>query len=395
MRKYSYSTLNTFENCPLKFKYNKIDRAEALSEESVEAFLGSRVHQTLKKLYDDLMMTKINSLDELLEYYNSQWERNWSEWIKIRKKDYDIEHYRKSGESCITNYYRRFSPFDKDKSLEPSGKYGLEGVIDRVAQLPDGKYEIHDYKTATRGGNCPSQAEINSDRQLALYQIGLSQRWGDVEEVDLVYHYLSFDKEFRTHRTEEELDNLKRGTIELIDKIEQAKTENDFPTKVSGLCEWCEYRHICPEQKHFYWVESLPLSEYLKDDGVQLVNQYISLKNQEASLKSEIENLKEIIFQFAEREKLRAIRGSEYKLPVKIEDEETLPNKDSILREKLEEQIKSLGKWMEVSKLDTDGLLKKLRTDEWEESIKRQLRQFVSSERRKRLGRPSKLKEEE
>ncbi|MCJ7507982.1 MAG: PD-(D/E)XK nuclease family protein [candidate division Zixibacteria bacterium] len=406
MKKYSYSTLDTFNKCPLKFKYKKLERAEALLEESVEAFLGTRVHQSLKKLYDDLMMVKTLSLDELLEYYNSQWERNWSESIKIRKKEYDLEHYRKTGERCITNYYQRYSPFDKDKtlglemkidiSLDSSGKYGLEGVIDRVTQLPNGKYEIHDYKTAIRGGNCPSQVEMDSDKQLALYQIGLIQRWKDVKEVDLVYHYLAFDKDFRTHRTKEELENLKKETTELMDEIEQARIENNFPARVSALCEWCEYRHICPEQKHLYLVESLPINEYLKDDGVQLVNQYIQLKDQETSLKSEIENLKEIIFQFAEKENLKAIKGSEYKLKIRIEDKEVFPSQssDPNLKEKLEEQVKVLGKWMEVSKLDSYALLRKLKSDEWEEEVRRKLREFVSSRRDRQIY-PSKLKEEE
>lgn len=406
MKKYSYSTLDTFKKCPLKFKYKKLERVEALLEESVEAFLGTRVHQSLKKLYDDLMMVKTLSLDELLEYYNSQWERNWSESIKIRKKEYDLEHYRKTGERCITNYYQRYSPFDKDKtlglemkigiSLGLYGKYGLEGVIDRVTQLPNGKYEIHDYKTTIRGGNCPSQVEIDSDKQLALYQIGLIQRWEDVKEVNLVYHYLAFDKDFRTHRTQEELENLKEETVKLMDEIEQARIENNFPAKVSALCEWCEYRHICPEQKHLYSVETLPLDQYLKDDGVQLVNQYIQLKHQETSLKSEIENLKEMIFQFAEKENLKAIKGSGYKLRIRIEDKEVLPSQssDPNLKEKLEEQVKVLGKWMEVSKLDSYALLRKLKSDEWEEETRKKLREFVSSRRDRQIY-PSKLKEEE
>ena len=182
MIKYSYSSLGTYEICPLKFKYNKIERAETLLEESVEAFLGSRVHQALKKLYDDLLMGKADSLDELLEYYNSQWEKNFSDYIKIRKKEYDVKHYRSLGEQCISYYYQRYSPFDGDRTLglemkvdinlNNSEKYKLQGFIDRVVQLSSGKYEIHDYKTTTRGGNCPSQTEIDTDRQLALYEIG-------------------------------------------------------------------------------------------------------------------------------------------------------------------------------------------------------------------------------
>lgn len=406
MIRYSCSSLGAYENCPLKFKYNKIDRADGLLEESVEAFLGNTVHQTLKKLYDDLVMVKIDSLDEISEYYDSQWEKNWGEHIKIRKKEYDIQHYHSLGKKCVRDYYRKYFPFDRDKTLglemkidiclDDTEKYKLQGVIDRLAQLPDGKYEIHDYKTTTKGGNCPSQSEIDSDRQLALYQIGLSQRWKDVKEVDLVYHFLAFDKELKTYRSKEGLEKLKEETIELIDKIEKAKTENDFPARVSALCDWCEYRHICPEQKHLYMVESLPVNEYIRDDGVQLVNEYIKLKNQQKDMELEMEKLREAVFEFAQRENLRAIRGSEYKLRIKMEEKETLPSQasDPITRKELEEQVKLLGKWMEVSKLDTYTLLKKLRTTEWEEKIKSELKKYISSKEEKQIY-SSKIKEVE
>ena len=50
MTLYSHSRLSTFENCPLKFKYTYIDKIETGIEESIEAFLGSRVHEALEKL---------------------------------------------------------------------------------------------------------------------------------------------------------------------------------------------------------------------------------------------------------------------------------------------------------------------------------------------------------
>ena len=212
--------------------------------------------------------------------------------------------------------------------------------------------------------------------------------------VDLVYHFLVFDKEIRTHRTKDDLGNLKEETIRLIDEIEKAKTKNDFPPKVSPLCGWCEYRHICPEQKHIYFVENLPTHQYLKDDGVQLVNQYVKLKNQEKDLKLEMEDLREAVFEFALKENLKAIKGSDHKLRVKMENKETLPNKGSDLREQLEGQLKSLGKWMDVSRLDTNALLKKLRMDEWEGELKEQLEQFISLKESRQIY-LSKLKDEE
>ena len=43
-------------------------------------------------------------------------------------------------------------------------------------------------------------------------------------------------------RTDEELDELKWDTIQLIDAIESAE---EFPANPSGLCNWCEFDTIC------------------------------------------------------------------------------------------------------------------------------------------------------
>ena len=54
------------------------------SESSVEAFLGTRVHETLEKLYKDKQNQKENNLENLIEYYNQEWEKNWKENIYQR-----------------------------------------------------------------------------------------------------------------------------------------------------------------------------------------------------------------------------------------------------------------------------------------------------------------------
>ena len=44
---YSHSRLSTFENCPLKYKYTYIDKLDRDRRDSVEAFMGSLVHETM------------------------------------------------------------------------------------------------------------------------------------------------------------------------------------------------------------------------------------------------------------------------------------------------------------------------------------------------------------
>ncbi len=44
------------------------------------------------------------------------------------------------------------------------------------------------------------QSYFDSDRQLALYQLGVQDMFDDASEVDLVWHYLVFDWEIRSQR---------------------------------------------------------------------------------------------------------------------------------------------------------------------------------------------------
>ena len=51
MAVYSYSKLNTFKQCPLKFKFRYIDKIIPKIERTIEAHLGSVVHETLEWIY--------------------------------------------------------------------------------------------------------------------------------------------------------------------------------------------------------------------------------------------------------------------------------------------------------------------------------------------------------
>ena len=400
---YSHSRLQTYENCPLQFKYKYVERLEIKVEETIETFLGSRVHEALEKLYRDLRMTKKTSLEELISNYNQTWQKNWLDSILIVRKEYTPEHYHKVGERCLTDYYHRHYPFDQGKtlgteqmiliSLDDDGKYKIRGFIDRLVFTGDGHYEIHDYKTS---GHLPDQSVLDSDRQLALYQIGVENKWRDVKTIDLVWHYLVFDKEMRSQRTKEELKELKIKTIGLINHIEKMKKEDKFPPHESNLCDWCQFYSICPAKKHFYQVELLPPEDYLKDGGVQLVNKYVDLKRRRDKLELEKKSLEELIYNYIKNENLQVIRGSDFKLKIKIEDKEKLPTKKANPEdwEELEHLIKDIKKWNEVSKLDPYLLLDKIKKAAWDKGTIERLKKFLITEEEKRIY-TSRLREED
>jgi putative RecB family exonuclease len=401
MPTYSHSQLSTYETCPHQYKLAYIEKIK-IETEGIEAFMGSRVHDALEKLYRDLKVTKLNSLEEILEYYHQSWEKNWNEMIQIIRKDYTAEDYKRLGERCITEYYNRYCPFDQGKTLgleeniyfaldEEKG-YWIRGFIDRLALSNHSILEIHDYKTS---GRLPAQEDVNSDRQLAFYQMGVEGKWKDIQEVRLVWHYLAFDAEIRSSRTPEKLHQLRQETLELIQKIE---SDRQFLPKEGALCDWCDYQAFCPKRKHLITVENLPLNEYLNEEGVTLVNKYVELKERKRLLDEEIDvelaKVEEALYAYAQKEEIEAIYGSDHVAKIKVETKEKYPLKGDPSRRALDDIVKKAGKWMEVSDLNPWMLARVIGRGSWDSLLIKKVKEFSSLEESRSIT-VSKLKERE
>jgi putative RecB family exonuclease len=247
---YSHSRLSTFEQCPLKFKLQYIDKLIPDIKQSIEGFLGNKVHETLEWIYNLVIETQTcPNLDDVLKYFTELWNKDFNHEIKIIKQENNIEHYFNQGIKFLIDYYLKHSPFQDNTietekrifvKLDEQGKYKLQGFVDRIVYNPETNiYEIHDYKT---GSFLKSQEELDKDRQLALYSIGIRDNFENVNDVHLVWHFLAFNKKLISRRTEKELEDLKKEIIELIDEIESTKEFNPNPSK---LCKWCGFRNNC------------------------------------------------------------------------------------------------------------------------------------------------------
>ena len=248
---YSHSRLSSFEQCPRKFLFRYIEK-RPVETESIEAFVGKRVHEILERLYRFVSSGRIPSLPKVLKRFSTEWSRHFDrERIRITREDSEEDDYRHNGERCLSNYYRRHYPFDNEETLEletrvsfsldGDGRYRIQGFVDRVCRSPDGALEIHDFKT---GRWVPKQEQLDRDRQLAFYQLGLEGRYPGAPEVRLVWHYLLRNQTRVSSRTREQLAELRRDTMSLIDEIESA---SEYPPRPGSLCPWCEFRDLCPE----------------------------------------------------------------------------------------------------------------------------------------------------
>lgn len=189
MKQFSHSKLQVYERCPLQYKFKYIDKLAEEGGETINAFMGSRVHDTLELLYRDLLKTKLNSLDDLFKFYEETWRVEWKDSIEIDDANYNKEHYFNLGKKCIENYYNQYAPFDRDQTIGIEkniklkwGDYEITGYIDRLAREGKGSYSVHDYKT----GSPMDQEYADKDRQLALYSIAVKEGYKEVKEVNLV-----------------------------------------------------------------------------------------------------------------------------------------------------------------------------------------------------------------
>jgi putative RecB family exonuclease len=376
---YSYSRIGAYEQCPLKYKLSYIDRIKR-DTEGIEAFLGKMVHETLQKCYDDARYTKVNPLDDLLSYYDSVWQKNWHDSIAITREHLTRDHYHALGKRMIESYHRRHFPFDSDRTvatemmvnfpLDDAGRYRLRGFIDRLSRTPEGVYRIHDYKTSA---HLPTQEDADRDRQLALYQIGIQRKWPDTQDIQLIWHYLAFDRDLVSSRSPDALTRLTEDTMRAIDEIEAAER---FPPRESALCNWCEYPDLCPQRKHLVAVEALPVNEYLSEPGVALVNRYAELKDQAGEIADETEKVKKALVDYARREGVEVVRGSDHKVRVKIDEKLKFPGKSDEGRSQLDTLIIGAEKWMDVSQLDTTALNRAVEEGLWDRDLVDQVMQY-------------------
>jgi putative RecB family exonuclease len=254
-RSFSHSSLSCYRGCPRKYELIYVAKGgHAEKVDTVELFLGKRVHECLEALYLEASKGNLWTLSSVLGLYTLMWQDKWHSGIKIVRREKPMAHYKELGIKCLTDYYNRFYPFNQNKLLSveqrikikiaDSTEFKMGGVVDRIDEINPTHLEVHDYKT---GNKMPSQKDCDEDRQLATYALGVLDMYPNVENVTLVWHYLQHDKDMVSTRTKEQLQQLKASLHTEINQVLEAIRNKAFPTKPSYLCKWCEVRHLCPD----------------------------------------------------------------------------------------------------------------------------------------------------
>lgn len=240
---FSHSKLGLYESCPEAYKAKYIDKIYPDIPLSVHLFLGSIVHDSLEWLYTRIKLGHKVELDDLIKHFAEAWEFQFKPNIRTTKGE--IKDYFEKGVKFLINYYQSNFPF-KDNTIEiekhilfpldENNEYLVQGYIDRLVLNDQGEYEVHDYKT---NEYMKSQKDVDKDRQLAFYHMGLKEMFGPDVKVKLIWHFLAHNQKILSTRDEEQLKKLKQETLDLIKKIE---TTTDWPACKKPWCDWCSYK---------------------------------------------------------------------------------------------------------------------------------------------------------
>lgn len=377
---FSHSRLSTFETCPRKFAFQYIEKPPIVKRTSIEAFMGSSAHEVLEKLYQSVQMERTPKWEEIRDLYEGYWDRNLNDDVFIVRKEYTANDYRNVGRRCLQDYFVRHYPFRNSRilgleervliDLDGTGQYKLQGYIDRISAPDDGMIEIHDYKTSRR---LPSQEEVDRERQLALYQIGIADRWEHVQSVRLIWHYLRHDRALVSVRSQESLQQLKTDTCRVIDTIRQSEKEDDFAPHESALCDWCDFQSLCPAKRHLFSTAEMSADEFAADDGVRIADQFVDAHRKRQEAEVELRAARQLVINFANGLQVTRLAGHNSIVGVTRRIVHKIPSKKSPDRELLESVVHASGHWHEVSELSGSKMPKALQTDLFDEPSREQI----------------------
>lgn len=330
--KLSYSSINTYETCPAKFRFQYEDRLPQSTSPAL-AF-GDSLHRALH-LFHARPVPVAPSLPELLEMLESAWV---SEGFANASEE---EMYRNHGRQVLTQYHRdnaeayRIPAAAEFRFQITIDGIEVSGVIDRMDRIPGGGYEIVDYKTNRR---LPPQARIDQDLQLSIYHLAAQQVWG-IEPERLTLYYLLPGQRMTTSRTRRDVDDLRRRIAVVAERIAAGK----FEPRQNPLCDWCDYQARCPLFRH----------AYEKHDGdpaprmTQIVDEWIALKRQGRQVYRRLDELASSINAFCEEHGYRRLFGSDGVAIDRRPQHVTAPVDDAVRR-----VLEPLGLWERVISVD-------------------------------------------
>ncbi len=228
----SASDIDTYRTCPLKYKFARVFRIP--QEPTLNQRFGIAVHQVLERFH---VGDEPRTVEGMMGLLDAAWRRGG-----FGGSEQEIQLRGKATEA-LTRYCERFAAeesqpmyFERSFSFQ-LGPHVLRGRVDRVDRLPEGGWELIDYKT----GPPKTPAQLEQDVQLSLYAVAACEAW-ELPEARGAYYYVLDDAKVPVPEA---------GGRDWIEEVaaevgEGILSQGFEPTPSYAACSICDYRLVCP-----------------------------------------------------------------------------------------------------------------------------------------------------
>jgi DNA helicase-2/ATP-dependent DNA helicase PcrA len=232
----SASDLSLYLTCPLKYKFARVFGIP--QEPTINQRFGILIHNVLERFHKDPPEYDEGGLRQLNNLFETGWRRTG-----FGSTDDELQ-FRDRAREALRLYWENErvaegEPVWLERKFDfKVGEHHVRGRVDRVDRLPDGDYELIDYKTGERR----TEAELENDLQLALYRIAAREAW-DVEASTGSYYYVLDADKVAAPTKPDDAERVERTVLGVGEGI----LSQDFEPRPSPtVCSWCDYKLICP-----------------------------------------------------------------------------------------------------------------------------------------------------
>jgi hypothetical protein len=265
---FTFSALNTFRNCPRKYKHRYLDNLQPREQAETLAF-GSVIHEALEQWYR--AVNEANRLQSVLDFIDSQYP--------LRESDHQQKATWHLARAMLTAYAQRYAQEDFEiVAVEQdftgdirnpitgrsSQSFVMAGKADGIVRLGDELYLL-EHKTAS-SIDANYLDKLWTDTQIALYCFYLRQK--DYPIVGVIYNVLLKARlQQRQGETQEEYE-ARRAELAAKNKSGKSSAQRQLPESdddfQARLADW----YAKPEAFHRERI-------YLSEDRLQMLQEEV------------------------------------------------------------------------------------------------------------------------
>ena len=250
----SASSIGTYVECSLLYKFSKIDKLP-IEQKSDSLEFGSSIHAVLEQYYQEKLIGERLLLKDIHEIFEKVWKQREEDKTDIQyTKGHDFQSLLMLGKDLLTVWYQKLNSDNYTiLGVEEAFSFHLPGIelpfigsLDLLEEDEAGTIIITDHKTSSRAY---SASEVDQNQQLTLYQLALKSLGYADREILLKFDTLIKKKnpafeQYWTTRSEIDEIRLVRKFVKVWEGIQAGIF---IPNDTSWKCSNCLHKAACDD----------------------------------------------------------------------------------------------------------------------------------------------------